>query len=545
MKLIRKNKGSTLVVVTIVGALSVTALVGISQLAANYAQQQAKNRKASRLLSKKELALEYLRSKFIDREMANGSVGKEWSIRNNGNRVEVSAQKSYCYEYNASKKLCSEKNDPFKAPIRDVYRRWQMIEGKNLCALVTPYQEYTGTADPQLLCAPHYDEYDKDGSRLASIQTTGTIQSDEQQKAYVTVVDLNELNPAEQDQYLSGTMDITAIHKSLVPLRVTFVSFVENPEGAPDEITVSFDDGERGQIFIPKTNLLPGCLPGIAKVTSTKKETEETVVDGMPVYIFKSSDPDARTVCPGKARVLLVGGGGGGGNSGGGGGGGVLQSEVELKVGAIPVVIGAGGAGSYPPKTGGSTSFLDFKVDGGGAGGTHCNFDYGAPAGCQAYYNHGQPGASGGGAAYNWEGYFFTGGRATSKTGFPGAGSTGSSNQARGAGGGGGAGGPANRLNGGIGVLTDILGGNRYFGGGGAAGSGGSDGGCIGPGSPGLGGGGNGAQNSCLKCLQLVRGGCAKKAPETNTPGEPNTGGGGGSSLPGGSGVVIIRALGK
>jgi hypothetical protein len=247
-KLVFNQHGNILVTLMVVSTLTITGLMGLMQVAANYSTELKKERKATSLPTKKEIALDYVLSKFTSRSMANGNQGAEWSISNNSDgMVRVSVNTSYCYQPG-----CTVLSDPVKAPIRDVYRRWTIVNGTRMCVSVTPYQEFQGSADPTVHCAPFYDDYVKDASNLASLQTPATLDANEKQKAYFTLLDLEKFSKTQQDRYLAGTLSTTDIFLGLTPLRVTFISYQPKVSPDPDIITVAFDDGEQGRIMVPK-----------------------------------------------------------------------------------------------------------------------------------------------------------------------------------------------------------------------------------------------------------------------------------------------------
>lgn len=195
--------------------------------------------------------------------------------------------------------------------------------------------------------------------------------------------------------------------------------------------------------------------------------------DGYLYNVFRTTETDALIFAGADdIEYCIVGGGGSGGgsqasnsNGGGGGGGGVRIGSITPTDGFYPVVVGAGGSGSYNRcARGGSSSFAGIVVTGGGGGTTPFNTQ---PAE--------QVGATGGGGYTQGGGS--TGGAGTDGTGdgFPGAGgqywSANSSSHGV-SGGGGGAGGtppdPAlgGVVTGGIGVEWPV-GSGRYHGGGG------------------------------------------------------------------------------
>ena len=266
------------------------------------------------------------------------------------------------------------------------------------------------------------------------------------------------------------------------------------------------------------------------------------------VHIFTNVSPSgAYAFVPAQdleTRFLLIAGGGGGGSGyfshgGGGGAGGfvetngcVLSSGVEYAV-----KIGGGGAGTSgndrkTGSTGGDSTFAGLVAKGGGGGG-------GFFVNQNETVNAGKAGGSGGGGGgtsvlpgyggvgIEGQGYSGADGLAFGVTGSGGAG-----------GGGGGAGGPGHKSvdehsrapkpgDGGIGRISNVLGFDQYFAGGGASGSHGLQG------NGGLGGGGNGNSSS-----------------QTNAdPGEDGLGGGGGgaactgsqASGRGGTGFLAVR----
>ena len=558
-----KHNGNTFITLMVVSTVALTGLIGVMQVAANYSKELGNERKATSQRTKKEMALEYLLSKFINRQMANGTRGVEWSIQNVGGKVKVTANRSYCYQTG-----CNALTDPVKVPIRDVYRRWTLINGQRMCVLVSPYQEFQGAVDPQLHCAPFYDEYVKDGSNLASLQNEATLDTTEQQKAYVTVSDIEKFTKAQQDQYLAGTLSAADTIQGLTPIRVTFMSYEQKPAPDPDIITVAFDDGDQGNVLLVKPpqpcGTFTACSGTVAECmaqadTGLQMSGGASSMVGTDKILTYTSAGTLNVTREGKALVLLVGGGGGGNagyvclprataysadqyGGGGGGGGQVLYGIYKFCVGSSSVSVGTGGAGAA--KTiGGSVQCPQEAT--GKNGGASTIGSLSAQGGTAPLYTS-NGGTSGSAQAGGTGGYNRSAGRTNYWA------------QCFNGGGGGGAGATGGNWNnsstdgvggdGGAGVWSDISGTRMSYGGGGGGG-----GFQIPPlgrtgGAGGLGGGGNGAYG------YLVGAGNYSTFPGVN--GGPNSGGGGGGgriqgcglvgseTIPagsGGSGIVIIR----
>ena len=119
---------------------------------------------------------------------------------------------------------------------------------------------------------------------------------------------------------------------------------------------------------------------------------------------------------PGTVEVFCIGGGGIGNGCGGGGGGAgalIYRTSVSVTAQTYPITVGQGAnwpapgqPEAYYYQPGGASAALGFTAAGGGPGGAHT---------FNATYVNGQPGGSGGGAAYaqNGGGGGFSGGTAT------------------------------------------------------------------------------------------------------------------------------------
>ncbi len=210
-------------------------------------------------------------------------------------------------------------------------------------------------------------------------------------------------------------------------------------------------------------------------------QTTAAVADGktLKAQIFTANGTWVKPASVSTVWVTVCGGGGGGGGLGGyvyynnGGGGGGCHIRYVYNVSAdVPIVVGAGGAGSpagsYTGGTGGgSSSFGSLTATGGGTGGTA-----GVPSG------H----AGGAGAGYN------TSGTAGDGCVF-GAGGAGGPSSSGGGGGGGGGGYSGAGGNGGTGGWTAGGAGSpgTGYGSGGGGGGGNYQGGGVGPGASGAG----------------------------------------------------------
>ncbi len=291
------------------------------------------------------------------------------------------------------------------------------------------------------------------------------------------------------------------------------------------ELTYTCDNGS----FTPISN---NCALASASTLSCSGGTTSSF-NGDKMHIFTSSSTLTCTGS-GNAKVLVVGGGGGsGGNEYGGGGAGavVYLANYNLTAGSHNATVGSGGNNA----NGGSSTFGTITVNGGGRGG--------------AKSNSGILGGSGGGVGRDRNNAAVLGGNSNIGTtgggvGYGNSGGTSSSlGSWQGAGGGGGAGssgqnssGGSQSLetggNGGEGINLSSIFGTTYgssgwfaAGGGGATFGNGSS--VSSKGLGGQGGGGNGFINNVRSA----------------TSGAPNTGSGagGGSSVIGGSGIIIIR----
>ncbi len=250
--------------------------------------------------------------------------------------------------------------------------------------------------------------------------------------------------------------------------------------------------------------------------------------DGLyKIHTFWDADTFVVTNAPAGVtmEVLLIGGGGGGGGFGGGGAGQyIYNAAYPIAVGAYPVTIGSGGAGSTQASAkgsnGSSSTFDSLTAIGGGGGGAFDDTNL-----------NGANGASGGGGGTRSNSPFTAGTGGTGTAGHNGGAGDPTGNAAAGGGGGSSAENGHNAQAGfvggagGDGTLSSISGVPIYR----AAGGGGSGGTTRGLG--GLGGGGNGGQFNTI----------------VPTNGEDFTGSGGGGSYAstnagsGGKGVLIIR----
>ena len=247
-----------------------------------------------------------------------------------------------------------------------------------------------------------------------------------------------------------------------------------------------------------------------------------TTANGYKIHTFTSVGSTNFVVTSGgSVQVLLVSGGGaGGGNVGGGGGAGgaVFNSAFSLSAGTYSVTVGNGGAidsGTNQGQNGGSSSFSNITVVGGGAGGV-----YGGYAGLA--------GACGGGAGNN-----FTFG--TGSVGFNGGATSGICGG--GGGGMGSVGTAGSGYNGGAGGAgaTYTIGGQSYTVCGGGGGAGYNVAGTNGVG--GSGGSGGGATGTTV---DNNAGGTNSATPNSGGGGAGGTNNGNDYASAGASGIVII-----
>lgn len=244
-------------------------------------------------------------------------------------------------------------------------------------------------------------------------------------------------------------------------------------------------------------------------------------------YHIFDEDEDFYAVTNGEIEsALIIGGGGGGGGYGGGGGGAGgrrLLSDVSVQSGTVnPVRVGLGGVGNLDSQggNGGTSSFNNEVVLGGGGGGAES---------ANASTRNGASGASGGGG-YGRAVYMNgTGGTGTAGQGSDGGtGHTGVSGTRPGGGGGGVGGAGETGVNGGHGGVGEDL--SAIFGT------------SVGDNGWFCGGGGGGAKAG----LGLGGSGGAGGGGAVDTEGVDGTGGGGGggstgAGKKGGRGVVILK----
>ena len=287
---------------------------------------------------------------------------------------------------------------------------------------------------------------------------------------------------------LSQVEDEATLNAPYSPMpRVETISSQENNQSTNQILTTSTNGEDTEMKISSKTAALVAAalvLPsGYCGVEATGGEAK--IVGSYMVHTFKESGTFTVTQ-GGKVDVLVVAGGGGGGaarcGGGGGGAGGVVyQENLTITSGVFTVNVGAGGTGaigkssdeSYNATQGENSSIVGFDIDvavGGGAGGSG-NWTSGQ--------SDGGSGGGRGGVVDN-NGY---GSAGIAGQGFAGGGSSnGKTYTYMRAGGGGGAGGPGTKgvggTNaatstkgiGGIGVMNDISGEEKWYGGGGGGG---------------------------------------------------------------------------
>lgn len=233
------------------------------------------------------------------------------------------------------------------------------------------------------------------------------------------------------------------------------------------------------------------------------------------LHVFTSSGT-FNVITGGLVDVIVIGGGGGSSNryhGGGGAGGMALAHNFPVSVGALNIVVGAGGSGSG---NGGDSKFGTFPIGKGGGSSTAT----GQSGGCGGGGGHSNPGNPGGGSIQHSQPphldvsyYGHGGGTHRYSNPYPsgGGGGIGGSGQHGSSGTNGGAGKDLS------GIVGTGVGENGWFGSGGVGGHYWPAYGMSHPSAP-SGGGGN-----------------------YNQTGQANTGGGGGAGQAGGSGIVIVR----
>jgi len=317
------------------------------------------------------------------------------------------------------------------------------------------------------------------------------------------------------------------------------------------------------------------------QVTSSISPTSITVgSETYKVLSFTSTGSNTFTVAgTGVLEFLVVAGGGGGGfdMGGGGGGGGVVIGTFQAQSGTYNISVGAGGNGSGANRdgngdnhqysvnstNGGNSTIsgpggVSIVANGGGFGGS----SYWQYSPSQGYAGFG--GSGGGGSGYS-DGNSGSRGRTGNQlsasqnglisfTQYGNRGGNGGPQYYSGGGGGAGGNGTdaSSQPNGGVGIQSNILGTNYFWGGGGGGAAYSSSTG----GNGGNGGGGGGAIGSTSGGAGLNAGqpgGGGGPNQQANTPGGnggANTGGGGGGGAHyragtkggnGGSGIVVVR----
>ena len=295
--------------------------------------------------------------------------------------------------------------------------------------------------------------------------------------------------------------------------------------------------------FIPITATGGTILPNIYSAGRFFRVHTFTAV-GSSAFVVTEA-PSGSTV-----EYLVVGGGGGGGMDmgGGGGGGGVLSGTVSVSAQSYPIVVGDGGLSSGQP-------YASRNADSAGVSGSPSSAfgvtALGGAGGAGSHDGNQGPARTGGSSGGGASGQNANQSAGTAGQGFAG-GTTGGQWYSGGGGGAGGVGSNGgSNPQGGIGIVSSILGPSYYFGGGGG-GSGYSQGG----GNGGRGGGGGGGRwsagsNGVGNTEGLNPGGNATGADYSGYGGSGgvNTGGGAGghahqattNSRKGGSGIVVVR----
>lgn len=175
------------------------------------------------------LILEYLRTKFVPRGYP---ASPEWSITVNAEGlVRVSSRLS------ANRTLTSF------VPIRVVQKKRQ----NGQCVLLeSELREFTGRASPNHC---EYDDYVPDPDGLASLQSQDSLASGEKQKAFLGMFDLSGLQKTEQDTVLNGQISLFD-GRAISSMAVSFEKYTMNSQSGEGELTVSFENGDLGQLTV-------------------------------------------------------------------------------------------------------------------------------------------------------------------------------------------------------------------------------------------------------------------------------------------------------
>jgi len=221
--------GNILVSVSVMGAIAVSAVLGGLQIASQYANRLSGARKTSSLADRNTLVLEYLRTKFVPRGYPSSP---EWSITtNSAGQVRIASRVA------ANRGLASF------VPIRVVQKK---MESGQCVSLGSELREFSGEPSSD---SCEFDTYAPDIGSVSSLQDSSSLISSEKQKAFVGVFDLSALSTEDQDSVLNGNSSIFG-GRAIASVGVSFERYTPNGETGGGELSVSFENGDLGQISV-------------------------------------------------------------------------------------------------------------------------------------------------------------------------------------------------------------------------------------------------------------------------------------------------------
>lgn len=278
------------------GTIAITALLGVAQMAGLFSRQLRLDRLASGAVSKNELALEYLKSKFAFR---TGSTQRFWEPPS-GDTNQVRITSTVAVSGVGAGFM------PIRVNLKE-QASGTCNPGRIILRTDANYFQTTGAA-AATICDK--DDYIRDDGDRASLQDWSTVNtaSQEKQKAFIAVPDITKLTATEQEAYIQGNFGTginSLLNKALSYVQVEFVSL------SSGTLTVSFlEDGTMGQIDLPET--APSCTMTVTRDV-TKAETCDALltvdsgrVTNPPIIINSNSSLSPKTRWDGDVLVVEV-----------------------------------------------------------------------------------------------------------------------------------------------------------------------------------------------------------------------------------------------